>query len=75
MSNQIFGFYFSGDADKSANDYAIYCDLIQDDCAKMAIRYKNAERNSIYEIELDAADLETFGTQCINLAKLMSGEK
>jgi hypothetical protein len=71
MSNQLFGFYFTGDADKSTHDRTIFVDVARNGNAVIEARYKNAEHNTLYTIELDHEDLECFGAMCINLAKQM----
>lgn len=73
MSEQLIGFYFSCNEDKSAHDKTIY---VEGGLHQVAIgaRYKNAERNSLYEITMDAHDLLAFGNMCINHARCMEDE-
>jgi len=70
MSNQFFGFYFSGNADGSANDYTLYGQIDGGVC-NLGARYKNSERNSLYEINLDADDLVQFGEMCVEFGRWM----
>jgi hypothetical protein len=67
MSVQKLGFYFSANADGSANDRTIY---VEGDSQSVLLtaRYKNAEPSGLYTIELDAADLARFGRLCLALA-------
>lgn len=71
MCEQLFGCYFSSNADRTANDYTIYLAMAQRGIVTMSIRYKNAEPKSLYEIDLDAEDLQTFGQMCLDLSKWM----
>jgi hypothetical protein len=72
MSEQRAGFYFSCNADGSAHDYTLYVQQTDSrNVVNIGARYKNADRNSIYEIDLDANDLYRFGHMCIDLALQM----
>lgn len=71
MSVQYFGFYFSCNTDKSANDYTVYAELDEDGDVKLSIRYKNAEPNSLYQITMDANDLNKFGKMCCDMAMII----
>ena len=77
MSNQLAGFYFSCTADKSANDYTIYVEEVPRDgqTVKLAARYKNSEPNNLYEMILDADDLEAFGQKCLDHARHMKARR
>jgi len=70
MSEFFLGAYFSCNADKSAHDYTTYIE-VHGDTAKLAPRYKNAESNSLYEMEFDADDLQKFGEILIDISKRM----
>ncbi len=73
MSSKKYGFYFSSDADQSPHDFTIYVQSSNDieETVILAARYKNAERNHIYEMMLTADDLELFGQMCIDLSERM----
>jgi len=72
MSTAYYGFYFSSSADGSSNDYTVYVELQENGgTVNLALRYKNAEPNPLYEIEMDEDDLALFGQMCINLANTM----
>lgn len=75
MSEQLMGLYFSCNADKSAHDYTIYVEGISASTVKIGARYKNSERNSLYEIEMDADDLQRFGDLCTFLSKQIRNEE
>ena len=72
MSEKFLGFSFSGCADHSAHDKTVY---VAGDMktVTLAVRYKNSERNALYEIELDADDLWTLGSLCRSLSRVMHG--
>jgi hypothetical protein len=75
MSEQAMGFYFTCNADKSAHDHTIYVQQrTGDDTITLGARYKNAEPNHLYEIEMDAADLLRFAELCVNLVQSMAEE-
>jgi len=75
MSVKYFGFYFSSNADGSANDYTIFVELQKNGgTVKIAPRYKNSDPNSLYEIEMDEDDLALFGKMCIDLASTMKND-
>jgi hypothetical protein len=69
---QLLGFYFSCNADKSANSQTIYVDRLSRTNVVLGARYKNCERNHLYEMEMDAEDLQKFGEMCIDLARQIS---
>lgn len=71
MSEQLLGFYFSCNADKSAHDKTIFVDAVDRSMVRLGARYKNCEPNSLYEIEMDVEDLQKFGQMCIDVAKQM----
>lgn len=76
MSTTYYGFYFSANADGSANDYTVNIELQENGgTVKLAPRYKNAEPNSLYEIEMDENDLALFGQMCIDLSNTMKADK
>lgn len=72
MSNQNFGFYFSCNADRTANDYTIYVESSDDgETVKLGARYKSSQPNTLYEILMDSEDLEVFGHMCLSLSSRM----
>ena len=72
MSVQYYGFYFSCNADSSANDKTVYVELLRDgNAVRLGARYKNSEPNHLYEIEMDSNDLRMFGEMCIDLSTKM----
>lgn len=72
MSNQNFGFYFSCNADGTANDYTIYVESSDDgETVKLGARYKNSQPNTLYEISMDSEDLDVFGHMCLSLSSRM----
>jgi hypothetical protein len=71
MSEQKVGFYFSCDADGSPNDHTIYVEQRNEGTVTLGARYKNSEPNHLYEIEMDADDLQAFGQMCLALAQQM----
>lgn len=69
MSEQRLGFYFSCNADRSANDYTIYVEQrSEEQVVTLGARYKNSDPSSLYEIDMDADDLKTFGQMCVDLS-------
>lgn len=71
VSEQKVGLYFSCNANKLAHDHAIYIDAIDRATVVLGARYKNSERNHLYEMHMDKDDLQRFGQMCIDLAKSM----
>lgn len=75
MSDQLSGFYFSCDADRSTHDYAVYVQSRDSLTVSVGARYKNAEEESLYQIMMDADDLAIFGQMCIDFAKIMKARQ
>lgn len=71
MSNQFYGFYFTGNADRSAHDYGMHVDLNKEGNVVVGARYHSSARNTLFEMEMDAEDLLTFGQMCVDLARQM----
>lgn len=72
IPTNIYGFYFSSNADRSANDYCIYVDSDKEEqTVTLAPRYKNSGRNHLYEMTLDPDDLILFGKMCSNFGEWM----
>ena len=75
MSVTYYGFYFSANADGSANDCTVHVEMQKNGgTVKLAPRYKNSEPNSLYEIEMDENDLALFGQMCIDLSRTMKAD-
>lgn len=62
----LTGFYYSSNMDRSANDHTIYVESNSQGDYVLGVRYKNSERSTLYEIELNADDLIIFGQMLIN---------
>lgn len=57
MSIRLFEMAWSCNADRSANDRALYVKDGGGDALQLTFRYKNAEPNTLYEMECDTEDL------------------
>jgi hypothetical protein len=76
MSEQAISFFFSCNADKSAHDHTLYVQQSAPGANTVTIgaRYRNANPSHLYEIELDPADLISFGNMCQQLGKIMESQ-
>jgi hypothetical protein len=72
MSTQLITVLFSCNADASANDYTVSLEQrIDSNTVLLGARYKSSQPNRLYQIEMDADDLQAFGELCIAVARLL----
>lgn len=73
MSEHVISFAFCCNADRSAHDHTMYVNGNARDqrTVTLGARYKNSEPSHLYEIEMDADDLECFGALCQSVARLI----
>lgn len=74
-NTRYFGFYFTSNADGSANDHTLYGQMSNHaNTIKLGARYKNSEPSHLYEIELDAKDLRLLAKQLLATANMLEME-
>lgn len=73
MSAQRISFAFSCTADGTNYDSAIIIEQYgAEKVVRLAPRHKSVGANPLYEIAMDAHDLESFGSMCISFARSLN---
>jgi hypothetical protein len=71
----IYGFYFSSDVNGQGLDQVVSVDRRPNGNAILGVHNKHSLRNCLYESEMSADDLETFGRLCVMFARQMKAGK